>query len=77
MSKARTKPKPAPAATPALTLVPSSGEPAEQHAPSSEERCGATASFSGERFTCTLEARHGGIHQCAGRYWRPRSGDAQ
>ena len=41
------------------------------------ERCGATALFSGERFTCGLPVRHGGNHEGGKRSWRPRSGDAQ
>jgi hypothetical protein len=60
---------------PAIALVPSTDDPAEQHGKASDERCGASGLFSGERLVCGLEARHGGMHQCAGRYWRPRSGD--
>lgn len=61
--------------TPQISLVPSTDDPQEQHGKATDGACGATASFSGERFTCILPARHGGMHQCAGRTWRPRSGD--
>lgn len=60
---------------PKIALVPSLDEPAEQHGKAADEACGATASFSGERFTCILRARHGGDHEAGKRAWRPRSGD--
>lgn len=62
---------------PAIALVPSTDEPAEQHGKADDARCGASGLFSGERFTCILRARHGGLHECSGRTWRPRSGDDQ
>jgi hypothetical protein len=60
---------------PTISLVPSIDDPAEQHGKAGASACGASGLFSGERLMCGLPARHGGMHQCAGRYWRPRSGD--
>jgi hypothetical protein len=60
---------------PQIALVPSIDDPAEQHGKAGASACGASGLFSGERLVCGLPVRHGGMHQCGGRYWRPRSGD--